>query len=344
MFRILRKRNLLNLRPLGCSYSTQLPRITIPKRLSVDGGLDLLKTKQRRMKDKIYRGEVFVPGNQQIPIITSKLKPKTNHYYNQRYRKQGGIELASDGWLRGLKYEGDEINFLPYEHNRAFKRATKQDEERPDKMTFESFGLRAELVRNLKNLFQAKELNYVQATTIPKIMSGMNVRCCFETGTGKTLAYAIPLVERILSEKENVDKDSQVGAQPLTKEPKAIVIVPSRELGYQISEVFRKLSTNLNIGIAPILGGKPLHLTHSGYDIVITTLGMFQANLKKSKLTYKDAFIRTSQMTPNRFLPFPDMYSIDQVKQLVIDEVDTMCDSSFSKDLSNLLNRFSVRL
>lgn len=67
------------------------------------------------------------------------------------------------------------------------------------------------------------------------------------------------------------------------KEPKVLIIVPSRELGYQISEVFKKLSTGLKIGVASILGGKPLHLKHTGYDIVITTLGMFQSNLKKGK-------------------------------------------------------------
>lgn len=109
-------------------------------------------------------------------------------------------------------------------------------------------------------------------------MSGINLRCCFETGTGKTVAYVLPLLEHLLRKKERskTSFDSE-----LIREPTILIVVPSRELGYQISEVIKKLTTGLNIGIAPILGGKPLHLTHSGYDIVITTLGMFQANLKK---------------------------------------------------------------
>ena len=269
-------------------YATQLPRITVPANLE-QGDYKNLEKKYRQRNDKLFRGDLFISGDRRIPVITSMFRPKLNHYYNQRYRKRSQINLASEGWHRGIKYDGDIITFEPFEANPAYKRLMgrgKRNRFDPVAITFESLGIRPELCKNLRDLFKATEPNEVQVITIPKIMSGINVRCCFETGTGKTIAYVLPLIERLLRERSaNPPAQESDSTEPQLKEPRALIIVPSRELGYQTMETIHKLTKGLNVGLAPILGGKPLHLPHTGYDIVITTLGMFQANLKKGKLS-----------------------------------------------------------
>lgn len=276
--------------------STQLPKITVPVHLQEDDFKNLEK-KYRQRNDKKFRGDLFISGDRRIPVITSKMRPNLNHYYNQRYRKRSHINLASDGWQRGIKYDGDIITFEAFEANPAYQRLMnrgKRSRFDPVAITFESLGIRPELCKNLKELFKAEEPNEVQVITIPKIMSGINVRCCFETGTGKTIAYILPLIERMLREKEAGRMTNSTDVHSELREPAALIVVPSRELGYQTAETIHKLTRGLNIGVAPILGGKPLHLPHTGYDIVITTLGMFQSNLKNGKGCFKKFFESTS--------------------------------------------------
>lgn len=277
---------------LSRCYSVQLPKITVPVHLQ-EGDFKNLEKKYRQRNDKKFRGDLFISGDRRIPVITSKLRPKLNHYYNQRYRKRSQINLASEGWQRGIKYDGDIITFEAFEANPVHKRLEsggKRNRFDPVAITFESLGIRPELCKNLKELFKANEPNEVQVTTIPKIMSGINVRCCFETGTGKTIAYVLPLIERMLMEKQAGRTTNSTDLDAQQREPGTLIIVPSRELGYQTAETIHKLTRGLNIGLAPILGGKPLHLPHTGYDFVITTLGMFQANLKKGKTLSKQVF------------------------------------------------------
>lgn len=288
MFKIVGAKSLRFETEIARCYASQLPRITVPTNLE-EGDFKNLEKKYRQRNDRLFRGDMFLSGDRRIPVITSKLRPNLNHYYNQRYRKRSQINLASDGWHRGIKYDGDIITFEAFETNPVYRRLMARGEKErfdPVAISFESLGIRPELCENLKNQFKVKVPNEVQVITIPKIMSGINVRCCFETGTGKTIAYVLPLIERLLREK-SADQPTQLtdpSTDPRPKEPKMLIIVPSRELGYQTMETIHKLTKGLNVGLAPILGGKPLHLPHTGYDIVITTLGMFQANLKKGKL------------------------------------------------------------
>lgn len=103
MFKLINSRNLIRLNlNLRCfsTASNGLERITLPKNLE-ELGFDHLNRKYRQKKDKLYRNDIFIHGNKRIPIITSKSKPKLNHYYNQRYRKRSNIMLASDGWKKG---------------------------------------------------------------------------------------------------------------------------------------------------------------------------------------------------------------------------------------------------
>ena len=283
MFKVLGARSWPFESAIGRCYASQLPRITMPVNLEEDDFRNL-KKKYRQRNDKLFRGDLFISGDRRIPVITSKLRPKLNHFYNQRYRKRSQINLASEGWMRGIKYDGDIITFEAFEANPVYKRLMaggRRERFEPVAISFESLGIRPELCKNLKELFNAKEPNEAQVITIPKIMSGINVRCCFETGTGKTIAYVLPLIERLLKEKPAGQPTLQTDGQ--LREPRAIIVVPSRELGYQTMETIHKLTKGLDVGLAPILGGKPLHLPHTGYDIVITTLGMFQANLKKGE-------------------------------------------------------------
>src|SRR3954462_3124227 len=104
----------------------------------------------------------------------------------------------------------------------------------------------------------------VQAQSIPPLMSGKDVVATAQTGTGKTLAFAIPVLEAL-------------HATPRTRTIKALILSPTRELAIQIDETFRKLNEGSKIKTAVVVGGlsegKQLAAIKAGAEVVIATPG-----------------------------------------------------------------------
>jgi ATP-dependent RNA helicase RhlE len=135
----------------------------------------------------------------------------------------------------------------------------------------------------------------VQSESIPPALEGRDVVATAQTGTGKTLAFALPVVESLL-------RDKRQGAR-------ALVLSPTRELALQIGETFAKLSTKTGLRAATIVGGmneRPqLRAVQGGAQIWIAT--------------------------PGRLLDFLDrrLMTLGSVRTLVLDEADRMLDMGF---------------
>ena len=146
----------------------------------------------------------------------------------------------------------------------------------------------------------------VQAGIIPHALRGVDVLGQARTGTGKTAAFAIPILERL--------KHGRKGAAP-----QAVVLVPTRELAVQVRDEFEKLAHGRRASCVPIYGGKPIRgqiaNLQRGADVVIGTPGRVLDHIGRGSL---------------------DLRSIQIV---VLDEADRMLDIGFRPDIEKILRR-----
>lgn len=144
----------------------------------------------------------------------------------------------------------------------------------------------------------------IQFKAIPNILNGEDVLAIAQTGTGKTAAFAIPILHLI--SKSGVGRGVQ-----------AIVMVPTHELAIQITEVFDKLGKYTDVTTLGVYGGvdqdPQIEQLHKGVDIVISTPG------------------RMFDLVSQRHL------NLEDIKVLVLDEADLMLDLGFYKDIEDLI-------
>lgn len=176
-------------------------------------------------------------------------------------------------------------------------------------ITFSDFGLLSSLFKTLQTQRILKPTE-VQKNTIPLLMSGQSVVGVSETGSGKTLAYALPVLHMLKSLEEN--------GEPVTAEgtPRAIVMVPTRELGEQVSKVFKTMTHDTRLRVRPALGGMAMEQarrnTSGAFEILLATPG------------------RLTQLMDL------DLINLTDVRVLVFDEADQMMDQGFLPDSNKI--------
>jgi ATP-dependent RNA helicase DeaD len=172
------------------------------------------------------------------------------------------------------------------------------------RIQFSDFHLSREIGKAIEDM-GFEEPTPIQALAIPLIQSGHDVTAQAQTGTGKTAAFGIPLIEKIDASQRTVQ---------------AIVLCPTRELAIQIAEEFSELLTHLQrITVLPVYGGQPidrqLRALHSGVHIVIGTPGRVMDHLRRRTL------------------------SLEAVSTVVLDEADQMLDMGFRDDIELILKK-----
>lgn len=129
--------------------------------------------------------------------------------------------------------------------------------------TFEEIGVGQTLRSKLKKLGFVKPSS-IQATAAPEILDGKNVIVNAETGTGKTLAYALPILEKLQKNHNNVEGDGQ------PQGPVVCILVPSQELCSQIAQVFKILNPKTN-PVSVYKGTKLSPGSFHQHDIIVGT-------------------------------------------------------------------------
>jgi len=200
----------------------------------------------------------------------------------------------------------------------TFSKETKHEstDSKPSGMTFQSFALAAPLLKNVAELGFTQPTD-VQAEVIPAALAGSDLLVSSQTGSGKTAAFLLPLINQLIEANPN---SSPV---PGRAQPKVLVLCPTRELAQQVTADAVNLVRGMKgIRIATVMGGMP-------YGKQIQTL--------------KGALLVVA--TPGRLLDLCDSKAIrlDDVKQLVIDEADRMLDMGFADDLEAIDKRCSGR-
>ena len=170
-------------------------------------------------------------------------------------------------------------------------------------MNFQEFNLNKPLLNALEDM-QITEATTIQQKTFSPIMSGKDVVGIAQTGTGKTLAYLLPILRLWKFSKSPF--------------PSILIIVPTRELVMQVVGEIEKLSTYMNLEVVGVYGGTNMRTqkynVHAGIDAIVGTPGrlldlMLDGILKPTK-----------------------------IKKLVIDEVDEMLDLGFRTQLKNIID------
>lgn len=170
--------------------------------------------------------------------------------------------------------------------------------------SFTSLPLHETLQKNLERN-NLKTPTPVQAGAIPPAMEGRDVVATAQTGTGKTLAFALPIIQKLIGTNGN---------GPI----RAVILSPTRELAIQIEETFAKLTAGTPIRTAVVVGGmsefKQLKTLKRGVQVVIAT--------------------------PGRLCDFLDrrLVRLDQVQHFVLDEADRMLDMGFLPSIKDILS------
>lgn len=250
----------------------------------------------------------------------------------QQYLKENNIEIIdgiiaeqkADGYKNNegkLKVKSSELMRMErLKHSNAtatkseedqkvedyFRDATKIDENK----TFKSMDLHKKLMMAIRDLKYTKPTP-IQSATVPVAIAGKDICGCAATGTGKTAAYALPTLDRLLQANRK--------GPPVTR---VLVIVPTRELGVQVFQVFQSLTKYTNIQTSLVLGGLTSKAQEKELlkkpDVVIATPGRLVSYIKNLK-----------------------GFCLEHVEVLILDEADRILDDYFEEQMADIISRCS---
>jgi ATP-dependent RNA helicase RhlE len=177
---------------------------------------------------------------------------------------------------------------------------------------FSDFGLAAPILRALQSAgYDAPTA--IQAQAIPIILAGRDVLGIAQTGTGKTAAFALPILQRLAADLR----------PPQRKGCRVLVLSPTRELATQIADSFRTYGRNLNLTIAVVLGGvshrSQVRRMERGVDVLVATPGRLNDHLAEGNIILAGTEV------------------------LVLDEADQMLDLGFLPQIRRIVSRLTSK-
>jgi ATP-dependent RNA helicase RhlE len=179
--------------------------------------------------------------------------------------------------------------------------ATIETEERESGADFTALGLTGAVLDAVRDAGYT-EPTPIQQQAIPLILKGRDVMGLAQTGTGKTAAFTLPIIERL------------TGGPRRTR---VLILTPTRELCVQVESSFRKYARYAPVGIASVYGGVPLDpqekQLRAGVDVVVATPGRLIDHLERQNVTFED------------------------LEVLVLDEADRMLDMGFAPQISRIV-------
>ncbi len=179
-------------------------------------------------------------------------------------------------------------------------------------MSFAPLGLHSDLLAVLESL-DYQEPTPIQLEAIPEVLAGHDVLAGAQTGTGKTAAFALPLIHRHLANLEqNSDQNNE-------RNIRVLVLTPTRELAQQVQQSFVKYSEGLGFNSVVAYGGASINpqieALNQGCDVLVATPGRLLE------------------------LAIKELIDLSTIETLVLDEADRMLDMGFINDINRILKR-----
>lgn len=179
--------------------------------------------------------------------------------------------------------------------------------------TFSELGLSHEILEALKHEGYEKATP-IQAESIPPLLAGRDILGCAQTGTGKTAAFALPILDRLM--QQNAGKGKRQG-----RYPRVLVLSPTRELATQIVQSFATYGRNTGLVYAVIFGGvsqfHQVRALRAGVDVLVATPGRLIDLLEQG------------------------VVNLSEVRTLVLDEADRMLDMGFIMPIKRIVSNLS---
>jgi ATP-dependent RNA helicase RhlE len=173
-------------------------------------------------------------------------------------------------------------------------------------MKFDDYSI-SPLIKEQLNFLGYKKPTDIQFKSISHILNGEDVMAVAQTGTGKTAAFVIPILHKLIVSKSSVSGVS------------CLVLVPTRELAQQITDVFKSIGIKSKVKILGVIGGtaqdNQIQVLKKGVDVLVATPG------------------RMFDLISQGYL------DVSQLKTLVLDEADLMLDLGFKKDIEDILKK-----
>jgi ATP-dependent RNA helicase RhlE len=181
----------------------------------------------------------------------------------------------------------------------------------PAPIPYDQLSLDLRLLNGIRDLGW-KETRSVQSGVIPLALAGGDVIACAETGTGKTAAFLVPILQRFLNEPA-----------PQPPRTRALVLAPTRELAVQIEDQVQGLTYHTTVSSIAVYGGVPMtaqeQALKAGVDIVVATPGRLMDHMRHDSINFSGLEI------------------------LVLDEADRMLDMGFWPDVQRILSALPAR-
>jgi ATP-dependent RNA helicase RhlE len=175
-------------------------------------------------------------------------------------------------------------------------------------MTFQKLGLHPDLLRGVHELGFTRPTP-IQERAIPPALLGRDVLACAMTGSGKSAAFLLPILNRLIGKKRGVTR--------------ALILTPTRELAAQIDEHLRSLATHTALRGAAIFGGVGMgpqeHALRTGTDVIVATPGRLLDHMRHSYANFTN------------------------LEVLVLDEADRMLDMGFLPDIKRIVAKLPAR-
>ena len=172
---------------------------------------------------------------------------------------------------------------------------------------FGSLGISEGIAKSLTALGY-EEPTPIQREAIPPLVAGRDLLGQAATGTGKTAAFALPLIEQLAADPERKRGPGSV---------RALVLVPTRELAMQVAEAVHKYGKSVGARVLPVYGGQSIHqqltVLRRGVDVVVATPGRALDHIRRKTL------------------------DLSQLRTVILDEADEMLDMGFAEDLEAIL-------
>jgi len=168
---------------------------------------------------------------------------------------------------------------------------------------FSQLGLKPQLVQAVSDLGYINPTP-IQAKIIPLMLGGQDVIAQSQTGTGKTAAFALPILQNLAQDKRNIQ---------------ALILAPTRELALQVAKATSEYSGGLDVRVLPVYGGQPyirqISRLRQGVDIVVGTPGRLLDLIEKGEL------------------------DLSRISTVILDEADEMLSMGFIEDIEEILSK-----
>jgi ATP-dependent RNA helicase DDX3X len=181
--------------------------------------------------------------------------------------------------------------------------------------TFEELGMNEILLSNLGKC-GFSEMTPIQRKVIPLIINNQDIMGCSQTGSGKTVSFLAPVVNKMLANGPPADKHLRPGVSA----PICLILVPTRELAEQIYKEARKLCYRSGIKVTKVYGGvgyDPQKIAlEEGCDVIVATPGRLIDFINKGNI------------------------KLNEIKHLIIDEADRILDMGFEDQLKDIIHGY----